>query len=68
MKLKLYHAAFLPLEVKEDTKPTVLSYVATCLSDVAKQVTKADWLSDHECIGIQYVQDVISFGTLTDFE
>lgn len=68
MKLKLYHAAFLPVERKEDEKPTVLSYVANSIAEVSSKITVSDWLADHECIGIQYVQDVITFGTLVDFE
>lgn len=68
MKTKLYHAAFLPLDRNEDSKPTILSYVADSLADVATRVASTDWLKDHECIGIQYVQDVQTFGTITDFE
>lgn len=68
MELKLYHAAFLPVDRSEDAKPVVLSYVATSLEEVSRKVTSSDWLADHECIGIQYVQNVTAFGTVVDFE
>lgn len=68
MELKLYHVAFLPKDRKEDDKPVVLTYVATSIEEVSRKVTSSDWLADHECIGIQYVQNVTAFGTIVDFE
>lgn len=68
MKTKLYHVAFLPVDRKEDAKPTILSYVANSLAEVSSRVASTDWLKDQECVGIQYVQDVQTFGTITDFE